>query len=144
MSKSLIPTKLYKDITNLLYNEGLIKTIPPQKWTTNDNVYGYLKTQAWLNIRTQKVTEKYVGVYINKNACPCTLMDFVEKPKWSINNFFELIDTICHELAHMTYHDHSQKHKDLTNKYKDLFYEKSGLMGGVDQVLDYLIDCKEA
>ena len=143
MSKSLIPTKLYKDITNLLYNEGLIKVIPPQKWTTNDKVYGYLKTQCWLNTRTQKVTEKYVGVYINKNACPCTLKDFIDKPEWAINNFFELIDTICHELAHMTYHDHSQKHKDLTNKYKDLFYEKSGLMSGIDQVVDYLTDCKE-
>ena len=143
MSKSLIPTKLYKDITNLLYNEGLIKVIPPQKWTTNDKVYGYLKTQCWLNVRTQEVTEKYVGVYINKNACPCTLKDFIDKPEWAINNFFELIDTICHELAHMTYHDHSQKHKDLTNKYKDLFYEKSGLMSGIDQVVDYLTDCKE-
>ena len=144
MSKSLIPTKLYKDITNLLYNEGLIKVIPPQKWTTNDRVYGYLKTQTWLNIRTNKVTEKYVGVYINKNACPCTLMDFINKPEWAINNFFELIDTICHELAHMTYHDHSQKHKDLTNKYKDLFYEKYDLMSEPDQVVDYLMDCKEA
>ena len=144
MSKSLIPTKLYKDITNLLYNEGLIKVVPPQKWTTNDRVYGYLKTQCWLNTRTQKVTEKYVGVYINKNACPCTLMDFIEKPEWAINNFFELIDTICHELAHMTYHDHSQNHKDLTNKYKDLFYEKYDLMSQPDQVVDYLMDCKEA
>lgn len=144
MSKSLIPTKLYKDITTLLYNEGLIKVIPPQKWTTNPRVYGYLKTQTWLNIRTEKVTEKYIGVYINKKECPCTLKDFIEKPTWSINNFFELIDTICHELAHMTYHDHSQKHKDLTNKYRDLFYEKYGLMSKPDQVVDYLIDCKEA
>lgn len=144
MSKSLIPTKLYKDITNLLYNEGLIETIPPQKWTTNNRVYGYLKTQTWLNTRTLEKTEKYVGVYINKKACPCTLMNFIEDPKGALNDFFELIDTICHELAHMTYHDHSQKHKDLTNKYKDLFYEKSGLMGGIDQVVDYLADCKEA
>lgn len=144
MSKSLIPTKLYKDITNLLYNEGLIEVIPPQKWTTNDKVYGYLKTQCWLNTRTQKITEKYVGVYINKNACPCTLKDFIEKPNWSIRYFFELIDTICHELAHMTYHDHSQNHKDLTNKYKDLFYEKYGLKSEPDQVVDYLMDCKEA
>ena len=143
MSKSLIPTKLYKDITNLLYNEGLIEVIPPQKWTTNDKVYGYLKTQCWLNIRTQKVTEKYIGVYINKKACPCTLNDFIEDPKGSLKDFFELVDTICHELAHMTYHDHSQNHKDLTNKYKDLFYEKSGLMSGIDQVVDYLTDCKE-
>ena len=144
MSKSLIPTKLYKDITNLLYNEGLIKTIPPQKWTTNDKVYGYLKTQTWLNTRTLEKTEKYVGVYINKKACPCTLMDFIEKPNWSINNFFELIDTICHELAHMTYHDHSQKHKDLTNKYKYLFYENFELKSRPNQVIDYLMDCKEA
>ena len=144
MSKSLIPTKLYKDITNLLYNEGLIEVIPPQKWTTNDKVYGYLKTQCWLNTRTQKITEKYVGVYINKNACPCTLKDFIEKPNWSIRYFFELIDTICHELAHMTYHDHSQNHKDLTNKYKDLFYEKYGLKSEPDQVANYLMDCKEA
>lgn len=144
MSKSLIPTKLYKDITNLLYSEGLIKVIPPQKWTTNDKVYGYLKTQTWLNTRTQKVTEKYVGVYINKNACPCTLKDFIEKPNWSMRYFFELIDTICHELAHMTYHDHSQNHKDLTNKYKDLFYENFGLKSGPNQVVDYLMDCKEA
>ena len=144
MSKPLIPTKLYKDITNLLYSEGLIETIPPQKWTTNDRVYGYLKTQTWLNIKTQEVTEKYVGVYINKNACPCTLMNFIENPKWAIKDFFELVDTICHELAHMTYHDHSQKHKDLTNKYKDLFYEKYDLMSAPDQVVDYLIDCKEA
>lgn len=140
MSKSLIPTKLYKDITNLLYNEGLIKVIPPQKWTTNDRVYGYLKTQCWLNTRTNVVTEKYVGVYINKKACPCTLKDFIEKPNWSINNFFELVDTICHELAHMTYPDHSKGHKDLTEKYKDLVM--THLLPSPDLLTDYIMDCK--
>lgn len=140
MSKSLIPTKLYKDITKLLYNEGLIKVIPPQKWTTDSSAYGYLRTHYMQNRVTGAIREEYVGLYLNKNYCPCTVNDFLTKPDWAIKNFIELIDTICHELAHMTYHDHSKGHKDLTEKYKDLVM--TNLLPSPDIVTDYIMDCK--
>ena len=35
----------------------------------------------------------------------------------------DVINTICHELAHMVYNDHGQQHKDLTLKFEDIVLE---------------------
>lgn len=144
MAKQLIPTRIYKDITEVLFSKKLIKVIPPQKWTTNHKVYGYLRTARYRNVRTGKITEKHLGLYLNKDCCPCTLKELLTQDyKKSANELAELIDTICHELAHMTYHDHSSKHKELTDLYKAAYY--NSLNCDIEILLDKIVkDCKEA
>ena len=144
MAKQLIPTRIYKDITEVLISKKLIKEIPPQKWTSDHKVYGYLRTYICKNARTGKITEKVEGLYLNKDYCPCTLKDLVTKePKKAVDEIIELIDTICHELAHMTHHDHSSKHKDLTELYKTAYF--SSFKYDIDILLDKIVkDCKEA
>ena len=144
MAKPLIPTRIYKDITEVLISKKLIKEIPPQKWTTNHKVYGYLRTARYRNVRTGKITEKHLGIYLNKSCCPCTLKELItQDAKKSADEIAELIDTICHELAHMTHHNHSSKHKDLTDLYKTAYY--SSLKYNIDILMVKIIkDCKEA
>ena len=144
MAKQLIPTRIYKDITEVLISKKLIKEIPPQKWTTNHKVYGYLRTARYRNVRTGKITEKHLGLYLNKDCCPCTLKELItQDPKKSADEIAELIDTICHELAHMTHHNHSDKHKGLTDLYKTAYY--SSLKYNIDILMEKIIkDCKEA
>ena len=144
MAKQLIPTKIYKDITEVLISKKLIKEIPPQKWTTNCKVYGYLRTCRYKNVRTGKITEKHLGLYLNKAYCPCTLKDLLTQDSKKVaDEIVELIDTICHELAHMTHHDHSSKHKDLTELYKTAYY--SSFRYNIDILMEGIFkDCKEA
>lgn len=144
MAKQLIPTIVYKDITNALYSEGLIKVIPPQKWTTNCKLYGYLKTGKFRNARTGRITEKYIGIYLNKDCCPCTLKDLLTKDsKRSADEIVELIDTVCHELAHMTHHNHSDNHKRLTALYKMTYFQSIGY--DIDTLMAKITkNCKEA
>lgn len=141
MSKQLIPTKLYKDISNLLIAEKYFKEAPPLKWTNNSKTYGYLKYR-WIPNPVFKATEAYLGIYINKNECPCTQRDFNRMPNWSYTNFLELVDTICHELAHMKLHEHNEAHTTLTKIYKELVTKKYNL-DSLDGILDYIKDCKE-
>ena len=144
MAKQLIPTRIYKDITEVLISKKLIKEIPPQKWTTNHKVYGYLRCCRYKNARTGKITEKFEGLYLNKNYCPCTLKELISQDaKKSADEIAELIDTICHELAHMTHHNHSDKHKGLTDLYKTAYY--SSFRYNIDILMEKIIkDCKEA
>lgn len=142
MAKQLIPTKVYKDMTNLLYSKGLIKEIPQLKWTNDHTCYGYLSYQEHKNKVTNWVEYKIVGIYLNKALCPNTLKSFTQAPIWSYKHFRELVDTVAHELAHLTYHDHSSKHTELTKKYMHLFYKKYGIMDNLNDTLEYLKDCK--
>ena len=144
MAKQLIPTKIYKDITAVLISKKLIKEIPPQKWTSNHKVYGYLRTCRCKNVRTGKITEKFEGLYLNKDYCPCTLKDLLTQDSKKVAaEITELIDTICHELAHMTHHNHSSKHKDLTELYKTAYY--SSFRYNIDILMEGIFkDCKEA
>lgn len=144
MAKQLIPTRIYKDITEVLFSKKLIKVIPPQKWTTNYKVYGYLRTARYRNVRTGKITEKHIGLYLNKAYCPCTLKDLLTQDSKKVaDEIAELIDTICHELAHMKYHDHSNKHKELTDLYKATYY--NSLNCDIDLLMEKIVkDCKEA
>lgn len=39
---------------------------------------------------------------------------------WSQNDIDDLIDTVCHEIAHFYYWKHNSAHKELTEEYKDI------------------------
>lgn len=142
MAKQLIPTKVYKDMANLLKKQGLIKEIPQLKWTTDKSCFGYLSYIEKKNRTTGWVEYQICGIYLNRTFCPNTLKNFLNNPNWSFKYFCELIDTIAHELAHITYHNHSEGHKELTKKYKELFYKNYGCMTTLNSVLNYIKDCK--
>lgn len=129
-------------MATLLYNKGLIKEIPTLKWTTDRSCYGYIRFIIKKNRVTGWTEELPEAIFLNKRYCPTTLKQFATKPNWAFNNFFELIDTIAHELAHMTYHDHNDEHTTLTKKYRDMFYSAYGYMSEPAQVIEYLKDCK--
>ena len=139
--KYLLPTKLYKDITSTLYNAKVLTEIPDLKWTTNTSVFGYLKTV--------RVTNKYTGIrtikrsiYLNKGECPCLQIDFRVNRDKSVLGFFELIDTICHELAHIEYRGHNNDHKNLTEEYKRLILTKYQFNYSYKYIREYISDIK--
>lgn len=39
---------------------------------------------------------------------------------WDKEDIEELIDTIAHEFAHMTFWEHGERHSELTNAYKEV------------------------
>ena len=125
MSKTVV-TKLYREISEVLYNAGEIAVIPPLKETKNKKVYGYLKCKICKNTVTNWVeSTDYVGIYIN-HSCVCNYRDeylnadYTEYKKL-YHEFSELVDTICHEFAHMRFHRHDRNHKALTEYYISLY-----------------------
>lgn len=120
MSKLLIPTCLYKMITETLKQIELINVIPVLKWTAKNTVYGYLRVDKTINKETKTITKKEYTIYINKNIVPQRFKDIDGR----IDDIMELIDTICHELAHMTVESHGVTHARLTKIYQRAFYER--------------------
>lgn len=120
MSKLLIPTCLYKMITETLKRMELINVIPVLKWTAKNTVYGYLRVDKTIDKETKTITKKEYTIYINKNIVPQRFKDIDGR----IEDIMELIDTICHELAHMTVESHGVTHERLTKIYQRAFYEK--------------------
>lgn len=122
MRKTLIPTYLYKMITETLKQKELINVIPILKWTTKNSVYGYIRVDKTINKETKTITKKEYTIYINKNIVPQRFKDIDGR----IEDIMELIDTICHELAHMSIENHGLSHERLTKIYKKTFYKKIG------------------
>ena len=75
MRKTLIPTYLYKMITETLKQKELINVIPILKWTTKNSVYGYLRVDKTINKETKTITKKEYTIYINKNIVPQRFKD---------------------------------------------------------------------
>ena len=122
MGKLLIPTCLYKMITETLKKMELINVIPVLKWTAKKSVYGYIRVDKTINKETKTTTKKEYTIYINKNIIPQRFKDMDGR----INDITELIDTICHELAHMDIESHGVNHEKLTKLYKYAFYTEIG------------------
>ena len=142
MSNMLVPTKLYKEITHCLCKEGCISEVPALKWTTGKNWYGCLRgnriitTNKYTGYKTVKWN--YIGIYINKAYCPCTQ----KQAKENYLSLINLVDTICHELAHMTHHFEGGKHLELTEEYMNTF--KHYLASQGKTIYSVIADCKEA
>ena len=122
MRKTLIPTYLYKMITETLKQKELINVIPILKWTAKNSAYGYIRVDKTINKETKTIIKKEYTIYINKNIVPQRFKDIDGR----IEDMMELIDTICHELAHMTVENHGVTHERLTKIYKKTFYKEIG------------------
>lgn len=137
MESRLIPTKLYKDTVKLFQSKGFIKEAPPLRWTGKD-CYGYLR-YSWYkeNGRGKRIYCNQI-IFLNKAYAPCCKTDVVTES--GRKRFSELIDTIAHELAHLSYKSHSNKHKNLTQKYKSEILENIIVPAG--GILEYCQDCE--
>ena len=124
--KRTVVTKLYKEITSILLETGEIDVIPPLKETKNKRVYGYIKRKVCKNAVTNWVeSTEYVGIYINHSAF-CNYKDEYLSASYAeykrlFGEFLELINTICHEYAHIKFNRHDHNHKALTEYYINLY-----------------------
>ena len=128
MKKLTVATKLYNEMSEVLYNAGEITVIPPLKKTTMRKVYGYLRTNYIRNSTTHWIEKKeYVGIYLNLASIPnyadCYDLNKVNRDTYyyNVELFFNAIDTIAHEFAHMKVHAHNEEHTKLTHKYMELY-----------------------
>ena len=126
--KRTVATKLYNEMSDVLLKAGEIEVIPPLKKTTMRNVYGYLRTKYIRNSITHWIEkEEYVGIYLNLDSIPnyanCYDLNKVNRDTYyyNVELFFNAIDTIAHEFAHMKVHAHNEEHTKLTHKYIDLY-----------------------
>lgn len=137
MGRRLIPTKLYKDTVKLFRSKGFIIEAPPLRWTVED-CYGYLKYSWYKKKGRGKRIYCDQIIYLNKAYAPCYKTDVVTEG--GRKRFSDLIDTIAHELAHLSYKNHSDKHENLTQKYRSEILENIIVPAG--GILEYCQDCK--
>lgn len=100
---------MYYEIGDELLNKGLIPYIPKYKTMHNKHSWGL-------------INKNYAGIYtyiaINTSAFNPDYSHF-----WSASTWFYLIDSICHEFAHMQEWEHGAKHTKLTFDYLVISYD---------------------
>lgn len=88
-------TIMYRDITNILKAE--LPTIPPFKIRYSKRCSGLCS-----------VCDKEYSIYLYDVLFDITDIKLL---------YHAIVETICHELAHISYFDHSVYHSNLTDKY---------------------------
>ena len=100
---------MYHEIGDELLNQGLIPYIPKYKTMHNKHSWGVIH-QNWKGI--------FVDISINTSSFDPDFQHF-----WSASTWFHLIDTICHEFAHMKEWEHGPLHTKLTFDYLVIAYD---------------------
>ena len=132
MNKNLTE-KIYKDMTTLLKEKNLIKSIPS---LTIVEKFKEVDCQAYIVTHEVNGIEKY-DIYVNDASYDDIVKNLKVNKEKSINDLFALIDDIAHELAHMTEHNHDDAHKKLTMKYREIFHSRY-LQGGSRKISRYI------
>lgn len=103
MAKPSPIRKFYKEVTQILFED--LPDLPP-----------FLKLS---NAKGYRGQIKRIGSWCTSITVSKHYYDGDYDPKWwfDMETLLDLLDTICHELAHMTYWEHSPEHKELTAKY---------------------------
>lgn len=100
---------MYYQIGNELLNQGLISFIPDYKTMHNKSSWGVI-------VKSYNDSFAYIG--INTSIFN---PDF--QHSWTSFKWFSLIETICHEFAHIKEWEHGIKHTKLTFDYILIAYE---------------------
>ena len=132
MNKNLTE-KIYNDMTTLLKEKNLIKSIPS---LTIVEKFKEVDCQAYIVTHEVNDIEKY-DIYVNDASYDDIVKNLKVNKEKSINDLFALIDDIAHELAHMTEHNHDDAHKKLTMKYREIFHSRY-LQGGSRKISRYI------
>lgn len=99
---------MYYQIGNELLNQGLISCIPDYKTIHNNRSYGL-------------IVQRYNGfAYIGINT---SIFNPDFQHSWNELKWFRLIETICHEFAHIKEWEHGPNHTKLTFDYILIAYE---------------------
>ena len=132
MNKNLTE-KIYNDMTTLLKEKNLIKSIPSLIIV---DAFNEVDCQAYIVTHEVNGIEKY-EVYVNDASYDDIVKNLKTNKEKSINDLFALVDDIAHELAHMTEHNHGEKHRKLTMKYREIFHGRY-LQGGSRKIAKYI------
>ena len=132
MNKNLTE-KIYNDMTTLLKEKNLIKSIPS---LTIVDAFKEVDCKAYIVTHEVNGIEKY-DVYVNDASYDDIVKNLKTDKEKSINDLFALIDDIAHELAHMTEHNHGERHRKLTMKYREIFHSRY-LQGGSRKIAKYI------
>ncbi len=132
MNKNLTE-KIYNDMTTLLKEKNLIKSIPS---LTIVDAFKETICKAYIVTHEVNGIEKY-DVYVNDSSYDDIVKNLKTNKEKSINDLFSLVDDIAHELAHMTEHNHGEKHRKLTMKYREIFHGRY-LKGGSRKIAKYI------
>ena len=132
MNKNLTE-KIYNDMTTLLKEKNLIKSIPS---LTIVDAFKEVDCKAYIVTHEVNGIEKY-DVYVNDASYDDIVKNLKTNKEKSINDLFALVDDIAHELAHMTEHNHGEKHRKLTMKYREIFHSRY-LQGGSRKIAKYI------
>ena len=132
MNKNLTE-KIYNDMTTLLKEKNLIKSIPT---LTIVDAFKEVDCKAYIVTHEVNGIEKY-DVYVNDASYDDIMKNLKTNKEKSINDLFSLVDDIAHELAHMTEHNHGDAHKKLTMKYREIFHGRY-LQGGSRKIAKYI------
>ena len=132
MNKNLTE-KIYNDMTTLLKEKNIIKSIPS---LTIADAFKEVDCQAYIVTHEVNGIEKY-EVYVNDSSYDDIVKNLKTNKEKSINDLFALVDDIAHELAHMTEHNHGERHRKLTMKYREIFHGRY-LQGGSRKIAKYI------
>ena len=132
MNKNLTE-KIYNDMTTLLKEKNLIKSIPS---LTIVDAFKEVDCKAYIVTHEVNGIEKY-DVYVNDASYDDIVKNLKTDKEKSINDLFSLVDDIAHELAHMTEHNHGERHRKLTLKYREIFHGRY-LQGGSRKIAKYI------
>lgn len=123
---------MYYQIGNELLSQGLIPCIPNYKTIHNHSSYGV-------------IVKRYNGfAYIGINTSFFNL-DF--QHSWTSFKWFNLVETICHEFAHIEEWEHGAKHTKLTFDYILIAYNlllKDEKLNKFDSFVDSLEEFKNS
>ena len=125
--------KIYNDMTTLLKEKNLIKSIPS---LTIVDAFKEVDCKAYIVTHEVNGIEKY-DVYVNDASYDDIVKNLKTNKEKSINDLFSLVDDIAHELAHMTEHNHGERHRKLTMKYREIFHSRY-LQGGSKKIAKYI------
>lgn len=132
MNKNLTE-KIYNDMTKLLKEKNLIKSIPS---LTIVDSFKEADCKAYIVTHEVNGIEKY-DIYVNDASYDDIVKNLKTNKEKSINDLFSLVDDLAHELAHMTEHNHGDAHKKLTMKYREVFHSRY-LQGGSRKISKYI------
>ena len=132
MNKNLTE-KIYNDMTKLLKEKNLIKSIPS---LTIIDSFKEADCKAYIVIHEANGIEKH-DIYVNDASYDDIVKNLKTNKEKSINDLFSLVDDLAHELAHMTEHNHGEAHKKMTMKYREVFHSRY-LQGGSRKISKYI------
>ena len=123
---------MYYQIGNELLNQGLISCIPDYKTIHNNRSYGL-------------IVQRYNGfAYIGINT---SIFNPDFQHSWNELKWFRLIETICHEFAHIKEWEHGPNHTKLTFDYILIAYNlllKDEKLNKFDSFVDSLEEFKNS